>query len=87
MRGQRDIGHGVQIAPLEDGTGIVWKHPGCRCWYSLRFKPDSRSTGHTLDEGSVDDLDALTIGGSLACPRAPECKAHGHIRRGRWEPC
>jgi hypothetical protein len=85
MRGEVDIGHGVTIAPIDDGTGIVWKHPGCRAWFHLRFKPDPRSTGHQLVVGSVDNLAALTIAGSLLCPKG--CGAHGHITNGRWVPC
>lgn len=84
---EHDIGHGVIIAALTDRTGIRWKHPGCRCWYTLRFKPDVRSTGHALEAGSLDNIGELTIGGSLLCPRTPLCKVHGHIRAGRWEPC
>lgn len=85
LLGAIDIGHGVQIAPMEDGTGIYWKHPGCRPWFHLRFKPDPRSTGHELVEGSLSNLSAMTIRGSLGCPKG--CPAHGEIRKGRWEPC
>ena len=88
MTGEIDIGHGVTIAPMEDGPdgpGIHWRHPGCRPWFWLCFKPDPRSTGHVLLEGSAADLGALTIGGSLACPKG--CPVNGEIKKGRWEPC
>lgn len=75
-----DIGHGVSMRWIDNGTGIVWKHPGCRAWFHLHFKPDERSTGHVLQQ-----REPLTIGGSLACPKG--CGAHGHITNGRWEPC
>lgn len=91
MNGAVDIGNGVFIAPLidEGRVGFVWKHPGCRAWFPVWVKPDPSSTGHTLVDGDLRDLSTITIGGSLACPlqRTKGCKAHGHITRGRWEPC
>jgi hypothetical protein len=75
-----EIGHGVAIEWDEDRGGIWWRHPGCRPWFTLRFQPDPKSTGHTLEL-----RDPLTIGGSLLCPKG--CGTHGYIRNGRWEPC
>lgn len=76
----RDIGHGVSIVLDDDNGGLIWKHTGCRCWFTLRFKPDSASTGHELVK-----LEPLTIRGSLLCPKG--CGSHGHIVDGRWVPC
>jgi hypothetical protein len=84
MDGAIDIGHGVQIVATADGKGIYWRHPGCRPWFFLYFKPHPRSTGHVLVAGSPQDLEHLTIQGSLACPKG--CHAHGLIENGRWKP-
>jgi hypothetical protein len=80
-----DIGHGVTIRWIDGGNGLHWKHPGCRAWSYLYFKPDQRSTGHVLSAGGPDDSEHITIVGSLLCPGG--CGAHGHITNGRWEPC
>ena len=65
---EHDLGHGVSIMWDDDGQGIAWRHPACRAWMTLRFKPDPRSTGHTLLAGSPATTEHLTIGGSLLCP-------------------
>lgn len=82
-----DIGDDVTIRWIDDGAGIVWKHPPlpqCHAWAWLYFKPDQRSTGHVLKAGGADDLEHLTIGGSLLCPGG--CGTHGEIKNGRWIP-
>lgn len=88
-----DIGGDVTIRLDEDGGGLIWRHPDCRklvdgvwharalsAWMTLRFRPDSRSTGHVL----VAPWPDLTIEGSLLCPAG--CGKHGWIRDGRWVP-
>ena len=74
-----DIGHGVSIRMDDDGGGLVWKHEGCRPFFTLRFKPDPKSTGHELISRTP-----LSIRGSLLCPKG--CGKHGHITDGRWVP-
>jgi hypothetical protein len=81
---EHEVGHDVIVRWDEDGRGITWRHPGCRAWMTLRFRPDERSTGHELLAGSPRDTAALTIGGSLLCPAG--CGAHGFIRDGHWVP-
>ncbi len=80
----QDLGHGIVLRWDADGGGFAWKHPECRAWSTLRFRPDPKSTGHQLLAGGEHDRDALTIGGSLLCPGG--CGKHGHIRNGRWIP-
>lgn len=87
MIGEVDIGHGIVVAPMRDevGTGLYWRHPGCRPCFYLWFRPDPRSTGHALVTGcSIDDLATISIIGSLACPKG--CPVHGTITNGRWDP-
>jgi hypothetical protein len=85
MEREHDIGHGVTVRWDDDGQGITWKHPGCRAWSTLRFRPDAKSTGHVLLAGSpIAAPEKLTIQGSLLCPGG--CGFHGHIRNGRWVP-
>jgi len=76
--GDLDIGGGVIIRLDEDGGGLIWRHPACRAWMTLRYKPDPASTGHVL----VQPWPELTIEGSLLCPAG--CGMHGWIRGGRW---
>jgi hypothetical protein len=75
--GATDIGHGVLIRRIEGG--LEWKHPACRAWSYLYFKPDARSTGHVLVQH-----EPLTIQGSLLCPGG--CGTHGTIENGKWVP-
>lgn len=79
-----DIGHGVLVDFDADNGGLLWHHEGCRGWSFLRFMPDSRSTGHVLLRGGVDDQWQTTIEGSLVCPRG--CGKHGFIESGQWVP-
>jgi hypothetical protein len=79
------IGHGVDLWWDDDGRVFSWRHPACRAWARLRFRPDPESTGHELIDGSPDNTDALTIRGSLLCPK-DGCGFHGHITRGKWVP-
>jgi len=74
-----DIGCGVTIRWIDDDTGLQWKHPNCRPWFHLHFKPHPTSTGHTLER-----REPLTVGGSLLCPKG--CGFHGHITDGKWVP-
>lgn len=82
---EHEIGSGVVLQWDEDGKGILWKHPGCRAWMTLRFKPVVESTGHVLIAGSPTETEKLTIGGSLLCPAG--CGFHGHITNGKWISC
>lgn len=79
-----EIGHGIRIMFDADGGGLLWKHPGCRGWFPLRFAPDPKSTGHRLSAGGKDDQARLTLEGSLLCPKG--CGSHGFIRNGKWIP-
>ncbi len=81
---EHDIGHDIVIVWDDDGGGIMWKHPGCRAWMTLRFAPDEKSTGHVLLSGSPDDTAHLSIQGSLLCPAG--CGRHGLVTNGRWVP-
>ncbi len=81
---EHDLGHGIHIVWDADGGGLMWRHPECRAWMTLRFAPDERSTGHVLVAGSPDNTGALSIGGSLLCPAG--CGKHGNITNGRWTP-
>jgi hypothetical protein len=73
-----DIGHGITIKWADEGRTLMWKHPKCRAWWWLAFKPDPRSTGHVLAS-----REPLTIIGSLLCT---DCNTHGTIENGRWVP-
>lgn len=73
-----ELGHGVACYWQDDGV-LVWKHPGCRAYFWLAFKPDPRSTGHVLVS-----KEPLTIQGSLLCPKG--CGAHGTITNDVWSP-
>lgn len=73
-----DIGGGVVIWLDDDGRGLLWRHPGCRAWMTLRFQPDPKSTGHEL----LSLWPNLTIKGSLLCPAG--CGKHGYIENGAW---
>jgi hypothetical protein len=86
--GTIDIGHGIALRWDSDGRGLIWHHPSCRAWSSLRFVPDLSSTGHRLVSGGPDDLEHLTIAGSLLCPRRDACpsRCHDLITNGRWVP-
>jgi hypothetical protein len=75
-----DLGHGVIVRLDDDRGGLIWKHPACRAWATLRFQPDPQSTGHRLIA-----LEPLTIVGSLLCPMG--CGTHGTVEEGRWKPC
>lgn len=79
-----DIGNGVTIRWFDDRNGLLWRHPGCRAWSYLYFQPHPNSTGHALIAGGPNDLEHLTIQGSLLCPGG--CGAHGLITNGRWVP-
>jgi hypothetical protein len=81
---EHELGHGVVIAWHEDGRGIYWRHPECRAWMTLRFRPDPASTGHQLLAGDHQHTELLTIGGSLLCPVG--CGRHGMVTSGRWVP-
>lgn len=70
-----EIGGGVWITLDADGGGLLWKHPECRSWFTLRFAPEG--TGHRLV-----GFEPLTIDGSLLCPKG--CGKHGFIREGKW---
>ena len=59
-----DIGGDVAIRLDDDGGGLAWRHPACRAWMTLRYKPDPKSTGHVL----VTPWPNVTIEGSLLCP-------------------
>lgn len=76
--GDINIGGDVVIRLDADGGGLIWRHPSCRSWMTLRYRPDAKSTGHVL----VEQWPNLTIDGSLLCPAG--CGKHGHIRGGRW---
>ena len=76
------IGHAVLIDWDADGRGFLWHHPECKPWAFLRFVPDPKSTGHQLTDGGPDDMERLTIEGSLLCPMG--CGKHGFIRDGQW---
>lgn len=88
MTDVHDIGGDVTIRLDEDGGGLIWRHPAaalatrsgepCRAWMTLRYQPDSASTGHVL----IEPWPNLTIEGSLLCPAG--CGKHGFIRGGRW---
>jgi hypothetical protein len=80
-----DLGHGIALRWDADGRGFMWHHPACRAWATLRLAPDPKSTGHRLEAGGMDDVQHLTIGGSLLCPMG--CGTHGVITNGRWVPC
>lgn len=75
---EHDIGGGVTIRLDADGGGLIWRHPPCRAWMTLRYRPDPTSTGHQI----VEQWPNLTIDGSLLCPAG--CGRHGYIRNGRW---
>lgn len=79
---EHDLGEGIVICWDDDGRGFIWRHPECRAWSLLRFKPDLASTGHVLVRGGIDDTASLTIAGSLLCPGG--CGKHGVIENGRW---
>ena len=76
---ERDIGHGIVIAKFTfcGELEFLWKHHGCRCGYPVFLQPDPRSTGHRALAGSADDLEHLTVEGSLLCPVG--CGAHGLV--------
>jgi hypothetical protein len=78
----KEIGHGVSVTWMQDGTGIYWSHPGCKPWFWLKFMPHPESTGHTLVTKGGDFLEHLTIQGSLLCPRG--CGFHGWVTDGKW---
>lgn len=83
--GVHHLGLGVFLRWDADGRGFIWHHPACRPWATLRLKPDPQSTGHELVAGGPEDMEHLTIQGSLLCPMG--CGLHGVIEGGRWKEC
>lgn len=76
--GAYDLGHGQFLRPF--GNDLLWSHPECQSWHRVDV---SSGKAHRISAGGIDDLERLTIEGSLQCPIGV---GHGFIRDGSWVP-
>lgn len=75
--GAYDLGSGHFLRPMNGD--LIWSHPKCRSWHHVDVSSGEK---HRVAAGSVNDLEHLTIVGSLLCPVGTG--SHGFIENGRW---
>lgn len=80
MTNGRDLGNGHRWMFDDRGDGM-WHNGVCRPWHRVDLTSGTR---HRISAGGPDDLDHLTIEGSIMCVCPERSGHHGWVRDGRW---